>query len=97
LLPLAVINVVITAVCVAFGWAWYVNFALDAVVIIAVIVYERRAIVSVSMPMTIQEAGKSREMMLPASVRLAQFESVKTETKATSASQAPAQEAASLP
>ncbi|HEX4713369.1 MAG TPA: NADH-quinone oxidoreductase subunit NuoH [Ktedonobacteraceae bacterium] len=97
LLPLAVINVVITAVCVAFGWAWYWNFLLDAVVIAGVIVYERRAIASVSRPIAIQEAGKSREMVLPASVRLATFESVKTETQATSAPQTPAQEAASLP
>jgi len=83
LLPLAVINVVITAVCVAFGWAWYWNFFADAVVIAGVVIYEYRAIKRSSKAIEMQDAsGKTSEVILPASVRLAKFEKVAVETKA---------------
>ena len=84
LLPLAVINVVITAVCVALGWPWYVNFALDIVVIIAVLVYERRVIASSSRIVKIAEGDQTKEVVLPASVRLAKFEPVTVEKKSAS-------------
>jgi len=84
LLPLAVANVVLTAVCVAFGWAWYWNFLLDCIVIAGVLVYERRALVSASQRMEIAERGKTREFMLPASVRLENAEPVTVEKKSVS-------------
>ncbi|HEY1354029.1 MAG TPA: NADH-quinone oxidoreductase subunit NuoH [Ktedonobacteraceae bacterium] len=79
LLPLAVLNVVITAVCVALGWAWYWNFLADIIVIGGVLVYERRAIIKVSTKVEIAEGGKSRELTLPVSVRLEKFEPVTME------------------
>lgn len=82
LLPLAVINVVITAVCVSFGWYWWVNGLLDLAVIGGVIFYERRAIVRVSQKVKVVEGGKTREIVLPASVRLEKFEPVTVEKKA---------------
>jgi NADH-quinone oxidoreductase subunit H len=82
LLPLAVINVVITAVCVSFGLAWYWNLLADLVVIAGVIAYERRAIVRVSQKVRVVEGGKTREIVLPASVRLEKFEPVTVEKKA---------------
>jgi NADH-quinone oxidoreductase subunit H len=84
LLPLAVANVVLTAVCVAFGWAWYWNFLLDIMVIAGVLVYERRAIVSISQKVEMAEQGKTRELTLPASVRLEKFEPVTIEKKSVS-------------
>lgn len=83
LLPLAVINVVITAVCVAFGLPWWVNFIADGIVIAVVVFYEYRAIKRSSKAIEMQDAsGKTSEVMLPASVRLAKFEKVAVETKA---------------
>ncbi len=82
LLPLAVLNIVITAICVTFGLYWWVNFLADAVVIAGVILYERRAIQRSSKTIEIAGAyGKTREISLPASVRLAKFEKVAVDTK----------------
>src|SRR2546422_1012841 len=44
LLPLAVLNIVITATVVALGWPWWVNGLAGLVVIAAVLLYERREI-----------------------------------------------------
>ncbi len=83
LLPLAVLNVVITAFCVTFGLPWWVNFIADAIVIAGVLLYERRAIKRSSRAVKIAEIpGQPREMALPSSVRLAKFEVMTTETKA---------------
>jgi NADH-quinone oxidoreductase subunit H len=85
LLPLAVLNVVITAVCVTFGWPWWINFLLDAVVIGAVLLYERQAIKRSSKAVELQEVpGETTEMVLPTSVRLAKFEKIAVETKSAS-------------
>lgn len=84
LLPLAVINVVVTALCVSFGWYWWVNGLLDLAVIGGVIFYERRAIVRVSRKVKVVEGGKTREIVLPASVRLEKFEPVMVEKKGVS-------------
>jgi NADH-quinone oxidoreductase subunit H len=85
LLPLAVLNVVITAFCVTFGWPWWVNFIADIAVIAGVLLYERRAIRRSSKAITMQDAqGKTKEMVLPASVRLAKFEKVTVDAKAAS-------------
>ncbi|HEU5375590.1 MAG TPA: NADH-quinone oxidoreductase subunit NuoH [Ktedonobacteraceae bacterium] len=79
LLPLAVLNIVITAVCVALGWSWIVNFVLDVIVIVGVLLYERRAIQRSSKSVEFQEAGATRQVVLPVSVRLAKFEKVGAE------------------
>ena len=79
LLPLAVLNIVITAVCVVFGWPWWVNFILDGIVIAAVLWYGYFAIKRSSKAVEFQEAGETREIVLPTSVRLAKFEKVGAE------------------
>lgn len=76
LLPLAVLNIIITAVCVAFGLPWWVNFVLDIVVIGAVIFFQRRIVESSSQAVEVQDAGKTAQTVLPTSVRLAKFEKV---------------------
>lgn len=85
LLPLAVVNVVLTAICIAFGLPWYVNCLLDLLVIGAVLAYERRAIKSSSRAVVIQEADKTVQVVLPSSVRLATFEPVAADTESVSA------------
>ncbi len=85
LLPLAIFNVVITAICVTFGLPWWINFIADGLVIAGVIAYERRAIKRSSTTIELQvETGETREMVLPTSVRLAKFEKVTADTKAAS-------------
>lgn len=85
LLPLAVLNVVVTAVCVAFGWYWWINCLIDLVIIGGVLIYEARAIKRSSKAIVISaEAGKATEVVLPASVRLAKFEKVAADSKAAS-------------
>jgi len=86
LLPLAVLNVVLTAVCVTFNVPWYVNSIVSVLVIIAVLLYERRAIQHSSRAIDQRQetSGKTKEVMMPASVRLAKFEKVTVETKAAS-------------
>lgn len=68
LLPLAVLNVVITAFCVTLGWPWWVNFILDIIVIGAVIFFQYRA--------TQSETLQTEQAELPMSVRLEKFEKV---------------------
>jgi NADH-quinone oxidoreductase subunit H len=83
LLPLAVLNVVITAICVSLGLPWWINFIADAIVIAAVLLYERRATRRSSQVVKIAEIpGKPGEMILPSSVRLATFEPIVPEKKA---------------
>ncbi|HET8840879.1 MAG TPA: NADH-quinone oxidoreductase subunit NuoH [Ktedonobacteraceae bacterium] len=86
LLPLAVLNVVITAVTVSFGLPWWVNGLAGLVVIAGVLVYERRALQRSSRVVEQDQeiSGKTKEVLLPASVRLAKFEKVTAETKAAS-------------
>ena len=85
LLPLAVLNVVVTAVCVAFGLPWWINCIIDLVIIAGVLGYEARAIKRSSKAIVIPaEAGKATEVVLPASVRLAKFEKVAADSKAAS-------------
>jgi NADH-quinone oxidoreductase subunit H len=77
LLPLAVLNVVVTAVCVAFGLPWWINCIVDLVIIAGVLSYEARAIRRSSRAIAVStDVGKPTEVVLPASVRLAKFEKV---------------------
>jgi NADH-quinone oxidoreductase subunit H len=80
LLPLAVLNAIITAIVVALGLPWWVSGLAGLVVIIAVLLYERSKNISVQQPMTaVTDDGTTREIMLPTSVRLAKFEKVSAE------------------
>jgi NADH-quinone oxidoreductase subunit H len=82
LLPLAVLNVVITAFTVVFTWGWYANFGLDAVVIAAVLLYEARNVKLSARSVTVKREGQSTQVLIPNSVRLAKFEPVKVDKKA---------------
>jgi NADH-quinone oxidoreductase subunit H len=73
LLPLAVLNVVITATVVALGWPWWVNGVAGLAIILAVLLYERRG--NVQAQTFIPEENKA----WPSSVRLAKFEKVAAE------------------
>ena len=74
LLPLAALNVVITAVVVAFHWSWWVNFGADMVVIAIIFFVIRQRSITDGTRFT-EKAGQVATMM-PTSVRLATFESV---------------------
>jgi hypothetical protein len=76
LLPLAVLNIVITATVVALGWPWWVNGLAGLVVIAAVLLYERRQIVRT------QTEIAAEKKAFPTSVRLAKFEKVGGEAAA---------------
>src|SRR5947209_1938181 len=73
LLPLAVLNVVITATVVAFGWPWWINGLAGLAVILVVLFYERRRNILA------QTMLPDEKMALPSSVRLAKFEKVVVE------------------
>ncbi len=80
LLPLAVLNVVITATVVALGWPWWVSGLAGLVVIVVVLLYERSKNISIQQALTaVMEDGRTKEVMLPSSVRLAKFEKVSAE------------------
>src|SRR5438876_2327974 len=73
LLPLAVLNAIITATVVAFDWPWWVNGLAGLAVILAVLLYERRRNILA------QTVMPEEKMALPSSVRLAKFEKVAVE------------------
>jgi NADH-quinone oxidoreductase subunit H len=70
LLPLAVLNVVITAASVALGWYWWVNglIGLAIVIVILALVGRRTS--------EIQDVQPDQGTGLPSSVRLAKFEPI---------------------
>src|SRR5438105_3259864 len=68
LLPLAVLNVVITAIVVALGWPWWINGLLGLAIIIAVLWFVRRSTREAQQAVVPVEGA-----MLPMSVRLAKF------------------------
>ncbi len=82
LLPLAVLNVVITAIVVAFGWPWWINGLAGLIIIAAVLLYERSKSASAQSITTIpaREQGTTRQIVMPSSVRLAKFERITKET-----------------
>jgi NADH-quinone oxidoreductase subunit H len=73
LLPMAVLNVIITATVVALGWPWWINGLAGLAIIAAVLLYERRQ--NILEQRVIPEEKKA----LPTSVRLAKFEKVGAE------------------
>jgi len=82
LLPLAVLNVVITAICVTLGLPWWVNGLAGLVVIVSVLLVIR------TRTRLVEESISPQGEMLPASVRLVRFEASKTEEAVTEAAQA---------
>ena len=73
LLPLAVLNVIITATVVALGWPWWVNGLAGLVIILAALFYERRMVARE------QTVIPEEKRALPSSIRLAKFEKVVAE------------------
>jgi NADH-quinone oxidoreductase subunit H len=73
LLPLAVLNVIITATVVALGWPWWVNGLAGLVIILAALFYERRMVARG------QTVIPEEKKALPSSVRLAKFKKVVAE------------------
>jgi NADH-quinone oxidoreductase subunit H len=70
LLPLAVLNVVISATVVALGWPWWVNGIIGLAIIAALLFFVRRRTQEGQM------AVSTEGTVLPSSVRLAKFEPV---------------------
>nr|MBA2287736.1 NADH-quinone oxidoreductase subunit H [Ktedonobacteraceae bacterium] len=73
LLPLAVLNIVITAVCVALGWPWWVSGLLGLLVIVGLLFFVRRRGLLAGTRYE-EETTKGGVAVLPSSVRLAKFE-----------------------
>src|SRR5215471_9499725 len=71
LLPLAVLNIIITATVVALGWPWWVNGLAGLVVIAAVLSFVRRRTAAAQAAAPDRAKGA---MTLPSSVRLAKFD-----------------------
>ena len=82
LLPLAVLNTVITATVVALGWPWWVNGLISLAIIVAILFFLRRQSyvegTRFIAPVIAQQPTKGA-VVLPTSVRLAKFERVNTE------------------
>ncbi|MDQ2885597.1 MAG: NADH-quinone oxidoreductase subunit NuoH [Chloroflexota bacterium] len=76
LLPLAVLNVVITAFVVALHWPWWINGLADLVVIVIVFVVVRQR--SISTGTRFIEKVDQAATMMPNSVKLAKFERIPT-------------------
>jgi len=74
LLPLAVLNVVVTAIVVALGWSWWVNFVIGMLVIAVVLVAIR--LVAWVEGTRFAEKPEKGTLVLPTSVYLAKFERV---------------------
>src|SRR5437588_4323754 len=75
LLPLAVLNVVITAIVVALGWPWWINGLAGLVVVVAVLLFVRRRTREIQAGISTQEGT----IPMPATVRLARLEPVREE------------------
>jgi NADH-quinone oxidoreductase subunit H len=89
LLPLAVLNVVITAIIVAFGLPWWVNGIIGLVILLAVLFGIRRQ--SIVEGQRFAEQTEKSAQVLPSSVRLAKFERAAVPTTTTEAETKPEQ------
>jgi len=81
LLPLAVLNVVVTAIVVAFGLPWWINGIVGLAVVIGLLFYIQRHSVSEGTRFTGTTLDKhdgkgTTKAILPTSVRLAKFERI---------------------
>jgi NADH-quinone oxidoreductase subunit H len=75
LLPLAVLNVVITAIVVALGWPWWINGLAGLAIVVAVLLLVRNRTRGIQSGISTQEGA----IPMPATVRLARFEPVREE------------------
>ena len=80
LLPLAVLNVIITATVVALGWPWWVNGLAGLIVIVALLLSARRQTAAAQTAVSDRIKGA---MVLPSSVHLAKFAGAKEESSST--------------
>jgi NADH-quinone oxidoreductase subunit H len=71
LLPLAVLNAVISATCVALGLPWWVNGIIGLIIVVAVLLFVRRR--SFVEGIRFEEPARGA-VLLPSSVRLVKFE-----------------------
>jgi NADH-quinone oxidoreductase subunit H len=86
LLPLAVLNAVITAVVVAFNWSWVVSGVAGlAVIIIALVLIRRQSFVDGTR--FEEKTGKGVDVM-PATVKLVKFEPVAPASEEVAAEEA---------
>jgi NADH-quinone oxidoreductase subunit H len=81
LLPLAVLNVVITAIVVAFGLPWWINGIVGLAIVVGLLFYIRRHSIVEGTRFTGATLDKhdgngTTKAILPTSVRLAKFERV---------------------
>ncbi len=76
LLPLAVLNVVITATVVALGWPWWVSGLAGLIVIVALLLSARYQTAAAQTAVSDRIEGA---MVLPSSVHLAKFAGAKEE------------------
>jgi NADH-quinone oxidoreductase subunit H len=89
LLPLAVLNVVITAIVVALGWPWWVSGIIGLIIVIGLLLAIRRQSIVEGTRFT-EQSEKGGAQLLPTSVHLAKFEraaapAATTDAKATEA------------
>ena len=81
LLPLAALNVVITAVVVALHWPWWINGIVDLAIIVVIFAVVRQRSIATGTRFT-ERIGQAPTMM-PTSVKLAKFESIAAPEPAT--------------
>ena len=81
LLPLAVLNIIVTAIVVAFGLPWWINGIVGLAVVVGLLLYIQRSSVTEGTRFTGTTLDKhdgkgTTKAILPTSVRLAKFEKV---------------------
>ncbi len=81
LLPLAVLNIIVTAIVVAFGLPWWINGIVGLAVVVGLLLYIQRNSVTEGTRFTGTTPDKhdgkgTTKAILPISVRLAKFEKV---------------------
>ena len=76
LLPLAVLNIILTATCVALGLPWWINGLAGLLIIVAMLYFVRGRTHEVQTGQTATSASTTLGAIIPTSVRLAKFESL---------------------
>ncbi len=81
LLPLAVLNIIVTAIVVAFGLPWWINGIVGLAVVVGLLFYIQRSSVTEGTRFTGTTLDKhdgkgTTKAILPTSVRLAKFEKI---------------------
>ncbi len=81
LLPLAILNVVITATCVALNWPWWVSGLAGLAVIVVLLIAIRRK--SFAEGTRFEEKRGKGDIVLPSSVRLVKLEKATPQVEGT--------------